>query len=59
MTKVTLFAQVIQKNEANYNLTKKPCFPTRNGRQVLQPTFCRSAAEGVACDKNNRQTDWV
>ncbi len=36
MTKVTLFAQVIQKNEANYNLTKKPCFPTRNGRQVLQ-----------------------
>ena len=54
MTKVTLFAQVIQKNEANYNLTKKPCFPTRNGKQVLQQTFCRSAAVGGEYPTNHQ-----
>lgn len=46
MAKVTLFAQVIQKNESNYNFTNTPSLPTRNGRQVLQQTFCRSAAVG-------------
>ena len=54
MTKVTLFAQVIQKNEANYNLTKKSCFLTRNGRQVLQQTFCRSAAVGGEYPTNHQ-----
>lgn len=35
MTKVTLFAQVIQKNEANYNLTKNLAFP-----HAMEGKFC-------------------
>ena len=54
MAKVTLFAQVIQKNGSNYNFTKTPSLPTRNGRQVLQQTFCRSAAVGGEYPTNHQ-----